>query len=252
MGLFNRLFNKHSKVSLALVMSALVLPLATGSVHAAQASLSLKVVEAATGLPVPGAAVCLGYVKGAGTIKAKMTDRNGRIDLGAVPRAQMHLTVGHAGMKTVNTRVRRLSYPFELTVKMGKGFSSGSCLSQASQASKASAEPMGVILSEGLFSRYQIPGVRVLDLTLSKLESDKNRLKIETNVEGNVTHFRVSDNSQFRHASWRPYQSSSEIEQVSRPQQVFFVQFKRAVEIERDDARGEISVWSEVYKAKLR
>ena len=218
---------KIIKKQLALPMIASLALLLGGNAHAAKFGVH---VVSADGSPVAGAAVCIGTHGNYKQFGAFFTSSDGdvMVDVPAVP-----LVVTVSKNRFTGLRMTEPARRFNLVkeVKLLDGVPGPRC-----RADSAMAQVTG---SEGAAGKLKINNVNVRDGVYS--------VSLQPLIDGQPSHYRVSENSSFRGADWKTFSSSINLEPNLIDSSAVYLQVRRYKSV----AGAAIEAHSNVVRVSL-
>ncbi len=225
---YNGVMNKRRcGVGLALTVGLL----AAAAAHAAV--VGVRVLDATSAEPVPGAAVCLGTRAEPDQFGAQLTGPDGRVQFEDIPATPLQVTVSHPGHRGVRESYPTARFDRVLLVRLVPGGLGPQC-----------------VVPEGTSGtlRGARPALAVDILGGPTTATPEVQLRIR--VQGKATHYRVSEDPSFRGAPWLPYTKQPVTFRLSPTpgDKTLYVQ----VRLQREVGGGRVEIESDVVKVPVR
>jgi hypothetical protein len=210
-----------------LSLAALALLPATGAFAAV---VGVRVVDAATGEPLPGAAVCLGTPAEPDQFGALRTDSQGHVEFHDIAQTPLQLTVSRAGYRGLRKTYRSAAFDRVLQVRLSPGGLGPRC-----------------VVPEAGEAEQDEPALAVDILGGPTTATPEVQLRIR--VHGKATHYRVSEDPGFRGAAWLPYTKEPVTFRLSPTPgpKTLYVQIR----LQREVGGGRVEIESEVVKVPV-
>ena len=201
------------------------------SMPAGAAVVGVRVMDAVTGKPVEDAAVCVGTPAEPGQFGAVRTGPDGRVQFADIPYAPLQVTVSRAGYRGVRERYPPADFDRVLQVRLHPGGLGPQC--------RASV-------------RYAPPPARKSGLAVDILAGPTpvtHEVQLRIRVQGKATHYRISEDPDFRGAAWLPYTKAPVTFRLSpsRGDKTLYVQ----VRLQRKIGEGTVEIDSEVIRVPV-
>lgn len=165
------------------------------ALDASAADVEVKVVSKTSGEPLTGAAVCLGTTADSDQFGALLTGPDGRASFSEVPHTRLVLTASKSGFLGYQALRSAGDYDRVIVVSLAKGGLGPVCHT-------AQPAPQTVAASTSL----HIGSLRVND---GSAETTNRSVALSAVVSGKPTHYRASEDPEFRDADWQPFAASA-------------------------------------------
>lgn len=199
------------------------------------AVVGVRVLDAASGTPLAGAAVCLGTPAEPDQFGAQRTDAEGRARFGNIAATPLQLTVSKPGYRGLRRHYPAASFDRVLQVRLTPGGLGPQC-----------AMPEGA--GEAAGGDGAKPPALAVDV-LGGPTTAGPEVQLRIRVQGKATHYRVSEDPSFRGAAWLPYTREPVTFRLSPPPgpKTLYVQIR----LQREVDGGHVEIESEVVKVPV-
>jgi hypothetical protein len=160
------------------------------SIHAAD--LRVRVFERGGDNPLPGIAVCLGTQARLDQFGARRTDEKGYVLFQAVPRARLLVTASMPGFMSEQESMVTSDTDRMLVLSLSAGGGGPRC-------------PISNTAPGPTAENLAISGFAIND---GAPVTDKRSVKLHYSLMGQATHYRASEQQDFKNAKWRQYESA--------------------------------------------
>lgn len=215
---------KHALLKRGFPLLAAATLLVAGQ-DAMAASFTVRVVDAETLSPVPGASVCMGSATAPGEHGTTLTDKNGEARYTRMPGNDFVLSVADGAYASYSREMVSRDFDVIYYVELGHmGDQFANCVRA------------GEVWGAKLQGRAAL---ELVNIDVRAHSHSSGTVDIATEVRGLVpTHIRASTDPEFSNARWLPYRAVTrhEVEEVSSEN--LYVQVKRSAAVEGGDVEA--------------
>ncbi|MGD2137135.1 MAG: carboxypeptidase regulatory-like domain-containing protein [Gammaproteobacteria bacterium] len=184
---------------------------------AAAADLTVRVFERGGKAPLPGAAVCLGTPANVSQFGGELTDAEGYVVFRGFPRAPLQVIASKSGYRGEQTPVVTSNTDRLLVLSLPKGGGGSKCRLGGSRVS------------------VQTGGLQISRFALNNgaAATTGNTVTLNNSISGQPTHYRASENADFRGAEWQAWSAAPAFQLSAEPgNKLVYFQVRRQATID--------------------